>query len=112
MKAVGLILLVVFAAGCAMKTKILDTAAISTTHQSLKPGEKLEETGPVSGQFCMDMWNDKGQKGMLDETVKNAQAQHQVDFILNASLWREGQCLTIEGTGARVASNSSQKKKK
>ncbi|MGE3681819.1 MAG: hypothetical protein AB7G93_08845 [Bdellovibrionales bacterium] len=87
-----------------MKTKILDTPAISMTHTNLKQGDKLQETGPVTGTFCPDTFGDKGSIGLLDESVKAAQTQHSVDYILNASFWREGNCISVEGTGAKIAS--------
>jgi hypothetical protein len=94
--------------GCAMKTKVLDATAVSMTHSSLKEGEKLQETGPVTGKFCADTFGDKGTIGLLDESIGAAQKQFQVDYITNASFWREGSCISVEGTGAKiVASNST-----
>lgn len=88
--------------GCVMKTKILDTAAISMTRTTLGEGEKLKETGPVTGQFCAKTFDDKGSIGLLDESVKSAQTQYGIDYITNATFWQEGQCITVEGTGAKV----------
>jgi hypothetical protein len=90
-------------AGCAMRTKVLDVAAVSMTKSSLNEGETLKETGPVSGQFCADTFGDKGSIGLIDESVKMAQSQSGVDFILNAAFWNEGQCMVVEGTGAKIA---------
>ena len=92
--------------GCAMRTKILDVAAISMTQTSLKPGEKLTEVGAVSGKFCSDQWNDKGNIGLIDESVKAAQATHKIDWIINASIWREGNCVDVEGTGAKLMASA------
>jgi hypothetical protein len=89
-------------AGCAMRQKVLDATAISMTHTQLSEGEKLQETGPVTGKFCTDMGNDKGSIGLIDESVKVAQKTHNVDYILNASFWNEGSCMSVEGTGAKV----------
>ena len=97
----------IFVSGCAMKTKILDTAAISMTHGSLKEGERLKETGPVTGQFCAKTFDDKGNIGLLDESVKSAQTQAGVDYITNAVFWQEGSCITVEGTGAKVVSSGA-----
>lgn len=93
--------------GCAMKTKILDASAISMTHTSLKEGEKLQETGPVTGKFCADTFGDKGQIGLLDESVKAAQTQNKIDYIMNASFWNEGQCISVEGTGAKIVGSAA-----
>lgn len=96
----------VISAGCAMKTKILDASAISMTYPSLKEGQKLQETGPVKGEFCSDTFGDKGQIGLIDECVKSAQAKTGVDYIMNASFWHEGKCVSVEGTGAKVVGSA------
>lgn len=88
--------------GCAMRTKVLDTAAISMTKPSLAPGEKLKETGAVSGKFCADSFNDKGAIGLIDKCVEQAQTQNGVDWILNASFYSSGNCMEVEGTGAKL----------
>lgn len=93
--------------GCAMRTKILDTQAISTTHFNLKDGEKLQEIGPVTGKFCPDTFGDKGSIGLVDESVKSAQQKYQVDWILNASFWRSASCIELEGTGAKVVAGNT-----
>lgn len=100
MIAIGGLLLL---SACAMKTKVMDVAAVSMTKSYMNPGESLKEMGPVTGKFCADQWNDKGSIGLFDESVKAAQTQSGVDYILNASFWREGNCVTVEGTGAKVA---------
>ncbi len=92
--------------GCAMKTKVLDAAAVSMTHYNLKEGESLQETGAVTGEFCTDMQNGKGTVGLFDEAIKNAQTQSGVDFILNASFWSTGKCVSVEGTGAKIVGSS------
>lgn len=97
-----LIASLVLLGGCAMKTKVLDTAAISMTKTGLQPGESLQETGPVTGEFCADTFSQRGNFGFLDESVKKAQEQFNVDFILNAAFWQQGNCISVEGTGAKV----------
>jgi hypothetical protein len=91
--------------GCAMKTKILDTQAVSMTHYSLKDGEKLQEVGPVTGKFCSST-NDKGNIGLIDESVKATQEQYKVDYILNATFWNENGCVSVDGTGAKIVASS------
>ncbi len=93
----------VLVSACAMKTKILDTAAVSMTRGPLGQGEKLKETGAVTGRFCPNSFGDKGSIGLIDESVKSAQAENNVDYLLNASFWHEGSCISVEGTGARIA---------
>lgn len=89
---------------CAMKVKVLDVPAVSMTKSYLNEGEKLRETGPVTGKFCTDTFGDKGAIGLIDESVKAAQASSDVDFILNAAFWNEGMCMSVEGTGAKIVS--------
>ncbi len=101
-----IILALGFLGGCAMKTKILDASAVSMTHMHLKPGESLKETVPVTGKFCADTFGDKGSIGLIDESVKAAQQQFSVDYILNASFWNEGACISVEGTGAKVMASA------
>lgn len=102
---IGMITGMLVLSSCAMRSKILDVSAVSMTRSHLNPGEKLQETGPVSGQYCSDTFGDRGAIGLIDECVKSAQSQSGVDYILNASIWAEGRCVTVEGTGAKVASS-------
>lgn len=104
MIAIGGMLLL---SACAMKQKVMDVAAVSMTKAYIQPGESLKEMGPVTGKYCADQWNDKGSIGLFDESVKAAQTQSGVDYILNASFWREGSCVIVEGTGAKVAGGSA-----
>ena len=92
---------------CAMRTKILDAGAISTTHTHLKEGTTLKEMGPVSGDFCPETFGE-GQFGLIDEAVKAAQKKYNVDFISNASLYKnEKGCVSIEGTGQKIVETSA-----
>jgi hypothetical protein len=102
--AIGALLLL---SACAMKQKVMDVAAVSMTKTYMNPGDSLKEMGPVTGKYCADQWNDKGSIGLFDESVKAAQTQSGVDYILNASFWREGSCMTVEGTGAKIAGGTA-----
>lgn len=106
MKNLTLVLIATVAVSCAHRTKVLDTAAISMTYDSIKPGMTLTNKGPVKAEFCMDSWNQKGQFGLMDEAVKKAQSTAQVDYILNATFWSTGGCMEVEGEGAVVAAAS------
>lgn len=98
---------VVLASGCAMKTKVLDAGAVSMTHQSLKPGQALQEKGQVTGQFCADTFGDKGQIGLMDEAIKSAQKTHGVDWITNATFYlTSASCVSVEGTGQKIVSSN------
>lgn len=107
MKHALLLVAILGLVGCATRTKILDTAAISMTHGSLGDGESLRETGSVEGEFCASTFKDSGSIGMLDESVKSAQKKFGVDFILNATFWTTADCISVEGTGAKVVAGSA-----
>ncbi len=102
MKNLTLVLIAAIAVSCAHRTKVLDTAAISMTHDSVKPGHELVTKGPVTAEFCTDTFGDKGQIGLMDEAVKKAQSMNQVDYIMNATFWSTGGCMVVEGEGANV----------
>jgi hypothetical protein len=88
--------------GCAMKQKVMDVSIVSMSRANLPVGATLAEKGEVSGKFCADQWHDKGSIGLFDEAIKRAQKSGHVDFISNASFYREGNCVTVEGTGQKI----------
>lgn len=63
--------------------------------------------GPVKAEFCSDSFKDKGDIGLMDEAVKKAQADNQVDYIMNASFWSTGGCMVVEGEGANVVATKT-----
>lgn len=88
---------------CQMKQKVMDANIVSMTHTNVPEGMKLTEAGPVTGQFCSDMHNDRGTIGLFDEAVKSAQQTNKIDFITNVTFWRDGNgCVLLEGTGQRL----------
>ncbi len=98
-------LLILLLASCAMpsfRQKLFDASAVSMTKSGLKENERLVETGQVSSKFCLNAIEQKGSVGIFDETIKKAQESSQVDFILNASFFNEGNCYIVEGTGAKI----------
>ncbi len=107
MKNLALILIAAVSVSCAMRQKVLDTSAISMTHDSLKPGTELVTKGPVKAEYCTDAFKDKGEIGLMDEAVKKEQTDHQVDYIMNASFWSTGGCMVVEGEGATVVATKT-----
>ena len=102
MKLALVILGLAVAAGCAGKRKILDAPMVSMTKYN-SGDYQLKEMGPVSGKFCPDTMNDKGNMGLIDMSVMNAQKQSGADFISNVSVWAENSgCTSIEGTGMKI----------
>ena len=110
MKKLMIVIAFLGTGACAMKQKIMDAGAVSMTHNALAANESLKETGPVTGQFCPDSFKDKGSIGLIDEAIKNAQETNKVDYIVNASVFHQGNCTLVEGTGAKVVSKSEESK--
>jgi hypothetical protein len=104
MKKITLVATVLLLSACVMKQKVMDVAVVSGTHTSIPAGSKLQDIGPVTGQFCTSN-NDKGSVGLFDEAIKNAQTNSKADFIASASFFREGSCVSIEGTGQKLVDN-------
>lgn len=97
---------------CAHKVKVLDASAVSMTHNSIEPGQKLVEIGEVESQFCPDSFNDKGQIGLLDEAISAAQKKSGADWIMNASFWRDQSgCISVTGTGKKIKTTAATSKK-
>ena len=101
MKYLVYLLPILFLGGCAVKQKVLDASAVSMTRSYLKKGRELKEIGDVEGNFCTDS-GDRGSVGLMDEAIKDAQKKSKADFILNASFYQEGSCMSVEGTGAKM----------
>lgn len=107
LKLASILILLGSLSACVMKTKVLDAGAVSMTHSSLAPGQKLHEVGPVTGQFCTNTFSDKGNIGLIDSAVKSAQSKYSVDFITNASFYTDGNgCMSVEGTGQKIISSN------
>ncbi|MCB0391780.1 MAG: hypothetical protein KDD58_10830 [Bdellovibrionales bacterium] len=98
------IIALAFLSGCAMKTKILDAGGVSMKHYHLKKGAQLKEIGEVTGEFCADTGNDKGEIGLMDEAINDAQSRSGADFITNATFYSTGKCVMLEGTGHKILS--------
>lgn len=98
-QALILFFLLIQAFGCAQKQKLLDSPLVSMSRTYIPKGAVLKSKGNVRGQFCESMTGDKGSIGLFDEAIKKAQRTYKVDFISNAAFWREGSCVTVEGTG-------------
>lgn len=101
MKNIVLILSLVLVSACVMKQKVLDAPAVSMTHPNVPEGKKLKQMGPVNGQFCTDS-DHQGTYGLMDEAVKDAQKTSGADFLVNASFFQTGGCMTVEATGAKI----------
>jgi len=96
--ALGLIL-----QSCAHKIKIMDVSAVSMTKKNIAKNQKLVEKDSVEGRFCSSAFNDKGTVGLIDEAIKDAQKKSGADFIVDARFFREGGCVGVEGTAAKIA---------
>lgn len=108
MRKLSLVFVMIVMAACQSKQKIMDVSLVSMTHSHIPVGMKLQEAGEVSGRFC-PQGADRGSIGLFDQAVKSAQDKGGIDFISNASFWRdESGCVLLDGTGQKLlASNSS-----
>lgn len=103
MKTLIVVALLVGVTSCAHKVKILDASAVSMTHTSLEPKQKLQSIGDIEGEFCPDSMNDKGQIGLLDEAIMAAQKKSGADFITNATFYRnQSGCISVAGTAHKI----------
>ena len=95
---------IILASGCAHKVTIMQANAVSMTKRNLSKGEKLTMTGPVNAKFCPESFKASSGEtmGLIDEAVKAAQEQNNVDFIINATIFAEGGCYGVEGDGAKA----------
>ena len=98
-----LVTLVLSLSGC-HRSLFLRANAVSMKHRALPENTKLHEIGPVSGRYCIKQTEfNKGEDvGLMDEAIKAAEREHNVDFILHANFYKEHQCVIVEGDGARI----------
>ena len=97
--------LLVVVSGCSTRQKLLDIPGVSMTNTPYEHGGKLQDKGPVTGEFCAQQFSDKGEIGLIDEAIKNTQATYKVDFITNVTIWTSSNsCIVIEGTGQTLVS--------
>jgi len=92
---------------CTIKQKVMDVPMVSGTYTHLPDDAKLRESGPVKGHLCARSVKDKGSVGLFDEAIKAVQAESGADFISDASFFREGSCISIEGIGQKIVRDSS-----
>lgn len=97
---------------CAKRVKVLDANAVSVTDYNLKRGTKLKEYRETESKFCPNTFKDGGTLGLIDEAVKNFQKTTGADFITHAVFYREGNCMVVEGTPAKVVSSKKRRRKR
>ncbi|MEO0336226.1 MAG: hypothetical protein AAF202_07520, partial [Pseudomonadota bacterium] len=64
------IVLLVFAAGCSGRAKLLEASMVSMTKYNSGDYE-LKETGPIKGKFCSDLDDEEVGAGLIDLAVLN-----------------------------------------
>ena len=88
--------------GCATQEKLMDASYVSMTQTHLPEGRKLRDLGIIRGEFCTDVWHQKGSFGFFDEVLRTAQTQSGADYLMHASFFRDGNCYSVEGTGMKL----------
>lgn len=104
MKKLILVCMGFVAGACVHRVELMQANAVSMTHRELPDGAKLSMIGPISSRYCVDRFKVTQGKhiGLIDEATKAAEAEHKVDFILHANFYEEGDCVVVEGEGARI----------
>ncbi len=89
---------------CAARTvKVLDGSWTSMKHpMPPAPSEKLTRVSNVETEFCLSSWS--GSFGLMDEAVKKAEAQYEIDYIKYPAFTQTiGQsCVQVSGEGYRI----------
>ena len=87
---------------CATRTvKVLDAQWVSMKHAEPADPQKLTRVNSVDERYCMNSWS--GSYGLMDEVVKQAEANGRLDYVKNASISQEvgRPCVTLVGEGYR-----------
>ena len=88
-----------------MRQPLLSTPAVSMTTDSVKPGHKAVDLGPVTSKYCYGepATTKKGDSvGLMDEVVMRAQQEKKATYISNANFSYEGMCIVLEGNAMRA----------
>ncbi len=102
MKKVILFSAFLFLNACASRSvKILDAQWVSMKHASAPDPAKLTRVTSVDERYCMKSWS--GSYGLMDEVVKQAEANGRIDYVKSASISQEvgHPCVTLVGEGYR-----------
>ena len=88
----------------AHQVKVLDATWVSMKNP-MPPTtkDKLVKVRAVSEEYCVRAWT--GTFGLMDEVVKQAEANNQIDYVKYASFMRtEGtSCIQLSGEGYRLS---------
>jgi|GEM_PF-4326154 len=99
-------IILVATSSCTMRQKIMDASLVSMTHTHIPEGSYLNAADPIESRFCPS-GEDRGNVGLFDQAIKNAQASHHVDYISNATFWSENNCIILQGTGQKLISKGN-----
>lgn len=94
---------VLIGAGCAHQYDLMKANAVSMKHRSLPANATLVKVADVESRYCMK--NDKHSGidiGLMDEAIKAAEAEHNIDFIQHATFRADGKCVIVTGDGMRI----------
>ena len=98
--------LLVMIAGCATRSPLLSTPAVSMTQDSVPKGSTAKNLGPVTSRYCYgdEATTRKGDTvGLMDEVIMKAQEEKKASYIANANFSYEGtSCIVLEGDAMKV----------
>jgi hypothetical protein len=104
MKLLSFCLLVAMCSGCAHQFELMKANAVSMKHRDLPKGAKLVKVAEVSSRYCYDSFKSHSGKdiGLMDEVIKAAEKEHNLDFIIHPIFSIDGKCMIVEGEGVRI----------
>ncbi len=102
----SVLLLLFVLSSCSVRQKIMDVSIVSMTQTHVPEGMKLSQGPTLESKFCPSS-EDKGNIGLFDQAVINAQKTNGVDFITSASFWHENNCVILQGTGQKLISSAN-----
>ena len=105
-KIISLILAMFAMSACSTSTvKVLDANWTSMKH-AMPPAsnQKLVLVSKVQSEYCLDSWGGSGSFGLMDEAVKKAETQYEIDYIKYPAFTQSvgKSCVQVSGEGYRV----------
>lgn len=105
----GSCLLALFLTGCAIQYDLMKAHAVSMKHYHLPDNAKLVKVADVNSKYCIKDFKVSNGKsiGILDEAIKAAEKEYDIDFITNAIFRAQGKCVIVIGDGVRISKEQS-----
>ena len=103
-KMIALSLLALTMSACGTRNvKVLDANWTSMKHaMPPAPNQQLMRVSKIQTEFCLESWS--GNYGLMDEAVKKAEAQYEIDYIKYPAFTQSigKSCVQVAGEGYRI----------